>query len=490
MCAVVQTIVVPWVACGRGHDDDRTEPTAKPGFPFQPDMKWLKRVLIALALLLATAVALPFFITLDDYIPQIEKEISARLDEPVSIKSIRFTALPLPHIAVEGITVGTTDDITLGKVLVTPDFFSLLDSTRVIKRIEIESLVLTPAAVDRIAAWSRSDAGVSPQQSPLFRIESIRLDGAVVNFGKTSFGPFDAGVSIDSESRPEDASITTHDGRFKAFIKPDQSNYLIDAGATGWTLPVGPAIMFDTLIVKGVATQNDADLSQVSAKLYGGTVDGKATISWRHGLKFHGNLDVNQVEAQNIASLLLSAKTHVSGKLSAKPVLSASAASADQLMNALRLETLFSVQSGVLHGVDIQKAATGLVRQGTIGGETRFDELSGHLVMEHGGYHFTQLRISSGAMAVEGGNVDVSPNGELSGRINAQVKALGTSAGVPLNVGGTVDSPLLYPTAGTVAGAAIGTAILGPGFGTSAGAKFGGWAEGLFGAKEAKKPAK
>lgn len=41
-----------------------------------------------------------------------------------------------------------------------------------------------------------------------------------------------------------------------------------------------------------------------------------------------------------------------------------------------------------------------------------------------------------------------------------------------------------------MAGAAVGTAILGPGFGTSVGAKLGGWAEDLFGRKEEKKPAK
>jgi hypothetical protein len=86
--------------------------------------------------------------------------------------------------------------------------------------------------------------------------------------------------------------------------------------------------------------------------------------------------------------------------------------------------------------------------------------------------------------------VSISPKKELSGRINAQVKAVGTSANVPLNVGGTVDAPLLYPTGGTMAGAAVGTVMLGPGFGTSVGAKVGGWAEGLFGKKDEKKPKK
>jgi hypothetical protein len=158
-------------------------------------------------------------------------------------------------------------------------------------------------------------------------------------------------------------------------------------------------------------------------------------------------------------------------------------------MNALRLETPFNVQNGALHGVDIQKAATNLIKQGTAGGETRFEQLSGHLVMEHGGYRFTHLKITSGALAVDG-NVNVSSKKELSGRINAQVKAMGTSANVPLNVAGTLDAPSLYPTGGTMAGAAVGTVILGPGLGTSVGAKVGGWAEGLFGKKEEKTPKK
>ena len=239
---------------------------------------------------------------------------------------------------------------------------------------------------------------------------------------------------LDSKGEPEDASITTQDGKLKALIKPDKSKYLIDASAKSWTLPVGPALVFDELIIKGVATLNDANLGEVSAKLYGGTAIGKVTISWQKGLRLDGNFDVSQLELQQVASML-SPGTHVSGKLSAKPVFSASAASADQLMNALRLETPFNVQNGALHGVDIQKAATSLIKQGTTGGETRFEQLSGHLVMEHGSYRFTQLKIASGALAADG-NVSISPKKELSGRINAQVKAVGTSANVPLNVGG------------------------------------------------------
>ncbi len=451
-------------------------------------MKLLKRLLIAFALLLLIAGALPFFISLDDYIPQIEKVASARLKQPVSIKRIRFSALPLPHVTVDGISIDTGADVSIGKVVLTPDLFSLLRPTKVIKRIDIDSLVLTRKAIEKIPAWVGSGAANSPQQAPQVRVESINLKNALVNFGKTRLGPFDAHVELDAKGDPEDASISTQDGRLKLRIKPKDSNYLIDASAKSWTLPAGPALVFDELIIKGVATPNDAKLSEVSARLYGGTATGRVTVNWQKGLRLDGNFNISKLELRQLAPLL-SPGTHVSGKLNAKPVFSGVAASADQLADALRLETPFNVQNGALGGVDIQKAATNLIKQGTSGGETRFDQLSGHLVMEHGSYRFTQLKIASGALAADG-DVNISRTKELSGRINAQVKVVGTSANVPLNVGGTLASPLLYPTAGTIAGAAAGTAILGPGLGTTVGAKVGGWVEGLFGKKGANKPKK
>jgi uncharacterized protein involved in outer membrane biogenesis len=444
-------------------------------------MKWLKRSLIALALLIAVAAAVPFFVTLDDYIPRIEKEASAKLKEPVTIKSIKFGMLPLPHVTVDGITVGKTEDIKLGKVTVTPDLFSLFSATKVVRSIELKSLVLTQKAIDKIPVWSKADDAKAAAQPPLARIESIRLEDALIKLDKSSFGPFDARVNLDSKGEPIDALITTQDGKLKVSVKPDKSNYFIDATAKAWKSPAGPAIDFDELIIKGVATLNSADFSQISVKLYGGTVNGKATAGWQKGLQIKGNFDIHQVELKSLVPLI-SPGTNMSGRFNAKPAFSASAADASQLLNALHLETPFDVQNGILHGVDIQKAATNLIKQGATGGETHFEQLSGHLVRDHGAHQFTQLKISSGALAADG-NVNISAKQELSGRVNAQVKAMGTSAGVPLTVAGTVHSPLLYPSAASIAGAAIGTVLM-PGVGTGVGAKAGQAIENLFGKKK------
>jgi uncharacterized protein involved in outer membrane biogenesis len=450
-------------------------------------MKWPKRILIALALPLAAAIALPFFISLDRYIPDLEKALSARLNEPVAIKSIRFRAFPSLHVTVDGIAVGNADDIKLGRVMVTPDLLSLMTSSRVIRSIEIDSLVLTQKAIDRIPEWTRPDPARPAPQSPPFRIQGIRLDRALLMLDKASIGPFDARITLDSEGRVGEASLATLDGKLKALIKPDGPNYHIDASAKAWTMPVGPPILFDELVIRGIATRNDADLGEISAKLYGGTANGRANVKWQKGLQVHGSLAIVQMELTGIAPLL-SSGTHVSGRLNAKPSFSATG-SAGELVDALRLETPFEVQHGVIHGVDIEKAATSLIKQGATGGETRFEELSGQLVMERHNFHFTQLKIASGALGVDG-NVDISQNKELSGRIHAQLKTLGISTNIPLNVAGTVAAPLLYPTGGTMAGAAVGTAVMGPGVGTAVGAKVGGWVGDLFGGKAEKKPKK
>ncbi len=449
------------------------------------NMKWIKYTLIALAVLAAIAVAVPFLVNLDRYIPQIESAASDKLKEPVSIKGLSLRLLPVPHVTIHDISIGA-GDITVGKVRLTPALLSLFSSTRVIKSIEVDALVLTQKAANKIPVWTKADAAAPAGQQAQIRVESIRLDNAQLKLDKINFGPFDARINLDESGIPRDASIYTLDHKLEADIRPDNSNYTIEIRAKAWTLPAGPPIVFDELTVNGTATLKGADFSQANAKLYGGTVSGKAAIDWQKGARLNGNFDVSQVELTKLAALF-SPTTHVSGKLNAKPVFSANAGDMSQLAPALHLETPFEVSNGIIHGVDIQKAATHLVTREAAGGETRFDELSGHLILERGDMHFTQIKISSGALAVDG-DVNISAKKELSGRINTQVKALGTSTGVPLNVAGTVDQPLLYPTGATLGGAAVGTALLGPGLGTAVGAKAGNFVEGLFDKKDTKKP--
>ena len=451
-------------------------------------MKWLKVGGIVFGVLVLMLAMAPFFISLDDYIPRIEQAIAAKIKEPVSIKTLRVGGLPLPHVTVDGIAIGKASDVTVGRVTVRPQLSSLLSDTKVIRSIEISGLVLTQKGIDKIPVWTKGDEkpgkAKQPAGAPAVQIRSVKLDGAILKLEKATFGPFDAKVALNAANEPEQASIVARDGKLKALITPEKKHYVIDAKAKGWTLPVGPPILFDELLIKGVSTLKQASLNDVSARLYGGTVRGKAVIGWEKGFQLKGDAVVSQVELKSLVPLFAEG-TRVSGQLDAKPVFSGNAASADKIGQVLRLETPFSVRNGVIYGVDLQKAATTLIKtKDSQGGETRFDELSGKLAMDGGTQRFTNLKIKTGTLGATG-NVTISPKKELSGRINAELKNVKmTTASIPLDVSGTVESPVVFPTAAFLAGAAAGTAVLGPGLGTSVGATVGGWAESLFGKKK------
>ncbi|MDD2720536.1 MAG: AsmA family protein [Gallionella sp.] len=443
-------------------------------------MKWLKRTLIALALLLVVALALPFLISLEGYRPELEKAASERLGEPVTIAAIRLAALPTPHVSIEGIKAGS--DAKLERITVTPQLTSLWQPVKVISDIELDGLTLTRQALTKLPSWAQPKSAEPPKVQ--VRIAALHLTDARLELGDATLGPLDGELTLDDTGAPQAATLATQDGKLKAEVGFGQQDYPLDIHAHDWTLPAGPALKFDALDIKGAATRSALKFTALDAKLYGGTVGGKVALDWSRGWQLDGALDIRALELHPLVALF-SPNQHVSGRLMAHPTFSAAAPQADKLAAAIRLQTPFSVSNGVLHGVDIEQAATHLVKQGMSGGETRFDTLSGQLEMAQGGYRFTQLKVASGALAVDGA-VDISARRELSGRITAQVGILGANASVPLNVSGTLDQPMLLPTGAALTGAAVGTALLGPGMGTAVGVKVGGWVENLFGGSKEK----
>jgi len=73
------------------------------------------------------------------------------------------------------------------------------------------------------------------------------------------------------------------------------------------------------------------------------------------------------------------------------------------------------------------------------------------------------------------GNVTIAPDKSLAGRINAKISIVGKAGvSVPLNISGTVGSPIALPAVGAIAEAGLSA-------GASIGAKLGGWASGILG---------
>lgn len=105
----------------------------------------------------------------------------------------------------------------------------------------------------------------------------------------------------------------------------------------------------------------------------------------------------------------MSKSVYLSGNLFANGSFSSSAKEAGQLADNLIANFKFKLNNGVLHGLDLVKVASLLIKQSSSGGATEFEEFSGLLNMTDKQYLLRDLKISSGLLAATG-QVKVKPN--------------------------------------------------------------------------------
>jgi len=189
---------------------------------------------------------------------------------------------------------------------------------------------------------------------------------------------------------------------------------------------------------------------------------------WHKGWRSNGKVKVQGLAVKE-PSRLISKAVYLSGQLSGNGVFSSVAKDAEKLMDNINAEFTFKVHDGVLHGLDLIKVASLLTKQ-TAGGETSFDDFSGLANAKGHQYHLNNLKLSSGLLSGSG-QVVIAENKTLNGTAEVEVKRSVSLVAVPLDISGTVDNPVVLPSKAALAGAVAGTAILGPGLGTSVGIK-------------------
>jgi hypothetical protein len=441
--------------------------------------RWYLGVGIAVALLLVV----PFVLPLGRLIPEIERVASEQLKAPVKIESLRLFFLPLPHLSIEGILVGETPFLQVQKVHVTPRFTSLFSEQKVIREISLRGVVMGQQLINKASAWASQPGSGGP--APV-RVERIEIRDANIDFTDFKLRQADVDLELTPEGGLAQAQVRADQGRVTGTLVPQGNDFALNLSAQNWKLPAGPPIVLSSLDTSGIVNADGLVLSTIDGRLYDGTLAGKLTVGWKKEWTIAGNLDVRQVEIGPVVALF-GKETTITGRLIANPAIDMRVPSASQLADAINVESDFRVENGVLYKVDLAAAPMALLNKDAMkGGDTHFDEFSGHLTVDSGGYHLTGLNISSGVLKAQG-ELSISPKQELSGRMEVAVKGASALVSTPLAVSGTVENPTLFPTKAGLAGAAAGTALLGPGVGTAVGMKAAQITGRLFSKKPAKK---
>ncbi len=440
-------------------------------------MNKTKKLLIAVSLLVGLLLIVPFLIPMQTYLHQAEKMASEKLGVPVVIHSAHLFLLPSPRLAASDIVIGDNQALKVEKLTVIPTLGTLFSDSKTLD-ISISKPVMKQSAMALFATLADKKTTVSAP-TPV-HVRHIEIDD--LRFAE--YPALNAEATLTGENALESADIETLDGKLKGNIKPNGDEQLITLNAQHWTLPASMPLLIDSAKLEMHLKGSKLSIPSINIALYSGKVSGNAVVNWQKNWKLNGNLRIDNVAVQQ-PSKMASKTVYLSGNLFGNGGFSSAAKTAGQLTNNLQTNFQFNVNNGVLHGLDLAKVASLLLKQNQGGGETQFDALSGLLNSSGKEYRLSQLKISSGLLAAKG-QVKIKSNKALDGAIQVDVKNGMGLAAIPLDISGTTAHPVVLPNKAALAGAIAGTAVLGPA-GTGLGMKAGGALDKLKGLFSSKK---
>jgi uncharacterized protein involved in outer membrane biogenesis len=424
-----------------------------------------------LGLVLLIVIAIPF-IPADRYRGEIESQIDQILGVHVKLGEISLTSLPIPGIKVNNIQLSDNDKIllTLDSIQVFPRLSSLLSDTPEIRRIHLSGINLHADDIERLSELANNQQATDSQSSSLV-VKRITADNNVIQLNKKhAFGPFTFEAKLSKAMQLEVLEISHEEHALKLDMIADANDFAIQLQATDWTPPAEPALKISSLQAKGKLQPSKLHLDTIKLTAYEGNLNGNLIVDWQHQWLIDSRIDIKGL---NLGLFLKALQTNaLDGTQSGQFTIRSAAKHPAQLIDNIHITGDSKTVNGHIYNADLEQAARSLSSEWVGGGQTPFDESRSHINITSHKIRFTNIKITSSQLAIEG-NLDIKDLNELDGLLSVGLDDPTGIVSMPLLVGGTIDAPKVRPTDEALAGGAIGTAILGPGVGTAVGIKAG-----------------
>jgi hypothetical protein len=397
--------------------------------------KILQGAVIAVIALPALGVAWLQFATLNGYIPDAQRALSQRLNQPVTIQNLRYVLLPTPRLVLEDVWIGKGQGVKVKRLEARVQPLAALAGPGNLDVVHAEGVEIDSAIFGTIPKWT----GGRPADA--IHVNTLRLSDLKLNMPGASLGIFYGTVTFASNGTVKDAVF--QNDKVRLMLTPSPEGVRVALDATGWRIPYGPPLEFDRLKVSGLVDQKQVAAGQFTGTLAAGNIEGAITARWGGPVSVQGEFKLQNARLLDLTREL-TPNFAGRGTLKATGRFSMQGADWSSVRANPQMESAFSISRGELTNIDlvraIQSAAPGAIR----GGRTAFEDLSGILQMSGERVAFRNLQLTSGALNASG-TIDVGVQGQVNGRFNAQLASGsgGVVARSSLGVSGTVADPNL-----------------------------------------------
>lgn len=392
-----------------------------------------KAMLIYLPLVILLIIGLLHLVNISPLVAPIEKLASESLGTPVVIEEVRASLWPRPHLVLRNVAIGANSSQKIEAVNIVPDTSSLSEEVKLLRSLELEGLKIEQENFGQPLQWITS---LSKAQH--LKVEHITLNKIVLKIKDLELAPFDGKVSLTETRELKSIDLMSVDETLAMHITPQGSSFAIAFTGTNWALPMNPKFEFSELKAKGTIKQSLLFFNQIEGAIYGGSLTGKAALDWSNQWSIAGNFNLINANLPEMLNAFGSSAS-VDGKFKLTGIFSCKSKLAYALTNAPEINANFTVQNGKINGVELDRAVLSKSSQSLAGDSTRFDKLTGSVKIKNGSYHYRQLVLKRDQFYAEG-NVDIQPNQDISGKINANLAAESRRLQANFNLAGKVNN--------------------------------------------------
>ena len=264
---------------------------------------WLTRGML---LLILAAVAAPFLVPMErlmpHLLPQLEQRLSQLSGRPVTIGRLRLEILPQPALRAEGISLWSArekdrtgdgerqGELFIKHLAIQPDLGRLLFEQRwVLSGIELKGVATNEAFIRSLIDLAQNRT--APRAPPPQQIETLSAGPVTIRLDNGRLlGPYRARLSFGPGNTLQRLSAARVDERLRLHLAPAPAGYVLRLEGRRWTLPLPPALHFDTLDAEGRLTPSGLSFSRLAARAYGGRIQGGAEMRWRDGWRLLARL--------------------------------------------------------------------------------------------------------------------------------------------------------------------------------------------------------
>ena len=382
------------------------------------------------ALALVGAIGYLFMMPIDK--PAIERALSERLGEAVTVDAAKFSPFP-PVLTLSGMNIGP---VKLNSVAAHTELSSLFSSQKNWKSVDISGLSIDAAAARNLIALGGRE--VPKIAAARVQIQRIKLIDTEIAGLPVAVPKFNADILLTPAGTLKQITLVTADEKARATLQPDDKGWLIDIESKGMAWPAGPKIAWENVRAKGVGSANGIKFDDYTITHFGGVGRGAGELGWNGGWKFNGNLDAGALESEAITQAFYEAAP-VSGTIDGKLSISMTGATLARMFDAPQIDGALSVSKAILKNVDLARTAqTGAAAAGS----TRFSEFSTTLALAGGKLQLKDIKGLSGLLTVSG-NAQTDAAKNVSGALLVELGVGGSRAKASVKLSGTMAEPKL-----------------------------------------------